>query len=161
MAWVHERYCQNYRGYYFTCLGREGLGGPKRLKLLLDTHVILWSAAEPERFPAEVAEELENELNELWFSPISVWEILLLAEKGRVVLEAGIGNRIRKMFQRLPFREAVINQEVAIQSRYVDLLHQDPADRFLAATAMVYDLTLVTADKRLISSEQFPVLAIH
>ena len=130
------------------------------MKLLLDTHVILWSAAEPERFSAEVAEELENELNELWFSPISVWEILLLAEKGRVVLGADNVNSIRKMFQGLPFREAVINQEVAIQSRYVELPHQDPADRFLAATAMVYDLTLVTADRRLISSKRFSVLAI-
>lgn len=137
------------------------MGDLIRLKLLLDTHVILWSAAEPERFSTKVAEELENELNELWFSPISVWEILLLAEKGRVVLGADNENSIRKIFQRLPFREAAINQEVAIQSRYVDLPHQDPADRFLAATAMVYDLTLVTADKRLISSKQFPVLTIH
>ena len=130
------------------------------MKLLLDTHVILWSAAEPERFPTKVAKELENESNELWFSPISVWEILLLAEKGRVVLGADNVNSIRKMFQGLPFREAVINQEVAIQSRYVELPHQDPADRFLAATAMVYDLTLVTADRRLISSKRFSVLAI-
>jgi PIN domain nuclease of toxin-antitoxin system len=130
------------------------------MKLLLDTHIILWSAAEPERFPAKVAEELENESNELWFSPISVWEILLLAEKGRVVLESDHAKSIRKMFQKLPLREAVINQEVAIQSRYVNLPHQDPADRFLAATAMVYDLTLVTADSRLINAKEFSILAI-
>jgi PIN domain nuclease of toxin-antitoxin system len=91
------------------------------LKLLLDTHVILWCVAEPEKLPGKVAEELESESNELWFSPISVWEILLLAEKGRVVL----GN-----------------------------------DRFLAATAMVYGLTLVTADRRLIDAKDFRVLPI-
>jgi len=130
------------------------------LNLLLDTHVILWSAAEPERFPQNVAEELENESNELWFSPISIWEILLLAEKRRIILEPDHEKSIRKVLQELPLREAVINHEVAIQSRFIDLPHQDPADRFLAATAMVYDLTLVTADRRLIGSNEFAVLPI-
>ncbi len=130
------------------------------MKLLLDTHVILWSAAEPEKLPSKIAEELEKESNELWFSPISVWEILLLAEKGRVVVKADHEKSIRKMFKKLPFREAVINQEVAIQSRKINLPHQDPADRFLAATAIVYDLTLVTADRRLIDAKGFRVLPV-
>ncbi|MCP4683232.1 MAG: type II toxin-antitoxin system VapC family toxin [Desulfobacterales bacterium] len=132
------------------------------MKLLLDTHVILWSAAEPERFPKNIAVELENESNELWFSPISVWEILLLAEKRRIILEGDRDHKmsIRKMLKNLPLREAVLNQEVAIQSRYVGLPHQDPADRFLAATAMVYDLILVTADKRLTGAKEFSVLPI-
>jgi PIN domain nuclease of toxin-antitoxin system len=136
------------------------LGGFTGLRLLLDTHVILWSAVEPEKIPSKVCEELESESNELWFSPISVWEILLLAEKGRIELKGDHKKCIRKMVQELPLREAVINQEVAIQSRYVDLPHQDPADRFLAATALVYDLVLVTADRRLFDSKKFSVLAI-
>jgi len=65
---------------------------------------------------------------------------------------------IRSIFEKIPFKKAMINHEVAIQSRLMDLSHQDPADRFLAATAMVYDLTLVTADSRLLSSKQFTVL---
>ncbi len=130
------------------------------MKLLLDTHVILWSVAEPERFPQNIALELENESNELWFSPVSVWEILLLAEKRRITLEADHKMSIRKMLKNLPLREAVLNQEVAIQSRYVDLSHQDPVDRFLAATAMVYDFTLVTADKRLTGAKEFRVLPV-
>ncbi|MBW2079268.1 MAG: type II toxin-antitoxin system VapC family toxin [Deltaproteobacteria bacterium] len=131
------------------------------MNLLLDTHIILWSAAEPERLPREMAKELEDESNELWFSPISVWEALLLAEKRRVVLKGERVKEIRNIFQNLPLREAAINQEVSIQSRYVDLPHQDPVDRFLAATAMVYGLTLVTADRRLLDAKTFPVLAIH
>lgn len=131
------------------------------MKFLLDTHVILWSAAEPEKLPSKIVEELKKELNELWFSPISVWEILLLAEKGRVVIKADHEKSIRKMFKKLPFREAVINQEVAIQSRKINLPHQDPADRFLAATAIVYDLTLITADRRLIDAKGFSVLPVQ
>jgi len=131
-----------------------------KLKLLLDTHVILWCVAEPEKLPGKVAEELESESNELWFSPISVWEILFLAEKGRVVLGNDNEKGVRKIFQHLPLREAVINMEVAIQSRYIVLAHQDSADRFLAATAMVYGLTLVTAGRRLIDARDFQVLPI-
>jgi len=108
-----------------------------------------------------VAQELEDESNEFWFSPISAWEILLLVEKGRLAVEGDPEKAVRGLFQKLPLREAVLNQEVAIQSRSVDLPHQDPVDRFLAATAMVYGLTLVTADSRLLNATEFSVLAIH
>jgi PIN domain nuclease of toxin-antitoxin system len=135
------------------------MGGVKRLRLLLDTHIILWSAAEPEKLSQNITEELKNDSNELWFSPISVWEILLLAEKGRISLGSDVEKSVREIFRKIPLNEATLNQEVAIQSRFVRLPHQDPADRFLAATAIVYDFTLVTADSRIISAEDVPVLA--
>ena len=134
------------------------MGGVEGLKLLLDTHIILWSAGEPERLPLSVSEELERESNELWFSPISVWEIILLAEQARISFGADIVKGVRDIFRRIPLKEATINQEVAIQSRFVNLSHQDPADRFLAATAVVYDLTLVTADTRIINSAAVPIM---
>ena len=135
------------------------MGGVKRLKLLLDTHIIIWSAAKPEKLSQNITEELKNNSNELWFSPISVWEILLLAEKGRISLGPDIEKSVREIFRKIPLNEAPLNQEVAIQSRFVRLPHQDPADRFLAATAIVYDFTLVTADSRIISATDVPVLA--
>jgi PIN domain nuclease of toxin-antitoxin system len=134
------------------------MGGIERLRLLLDTHIILWSAAEPEKLPANIAETLNSDDNELWFSPISVWEILLLAEKGRIYLGVDSVKSVRDIFRELPFQEAPINLEVAIQSRFVNLPHQDPADRFLAATAAVYDFTLVTADTRIIDAKSITVL---
>ena len=129
------------------------------MKLLLDTHIILWSVADPGKLLPEVSEALESESNELWFSPISVWEIFLLAEKGHISLRTNIEKSIRDIFQKIPLMEAPINLEVAIQSRFVNLPHQDPADRFLAATAIVYDLTLVTADSRILAAEGVPVLS--
>jgi PIN domain nuclease of toxin-antitoxin system len=84
--------------------------------------------------------------------------ILLLAEKGRVILDAEPEMWLRGVLETIPFRETVINHEIAIQSRILDLTHQDPADRFLAATSIVYGLTLVTADKRLMTSTRFSVL---
>lgn len=82
----------------------------------------------------------------------------MLAEKGRITIGSDIEKAVRDLFHEIPFKEAPINQEVAIQSRIVNLPHQDPADRFLAATAMVYDLTLVTADARIIDAEAVSVL---
>ena len=129
------------------------------MRLLLDTHIILWSAAEPEKLSQNITEDLKNDSNELWFSPISVWEILLLAEKGRISIGADIEKSVREIFRKIPLNEATLNHEVAIQSRLVRLPHEDPADRFLAATAIVYDFILVTADSRILSAKDVPVLA--
>lgn len=128
------------------------------MKLLLDTHILLWSLLDPTRLTRKVATELENPANELWLSPISTWEILILAEKGRVVLDTDPSTWIRDVLKIIPVREAPINHEISIQSRLLNLSHEDPADRFLAATAIVYDLTLVTADERLLTSDRYAVL---
>ncbi len=122
------------------------------MKLLLDTHILLWSLLEPEKLSKRVASELEDPSNESWVSPISIWEVLILAERGRVILNPDPLTWIRNLLRTIPLKEAPLNHEVAIQSRTIDLRHQDPVDRFLAATAIVYDLTLVTADERLLVS---------
>ena len=129
------------------------------MKLLLDTHILLWSLLEPSALADVVLRELERRENELWISPISTWEIMLLAEKGRVILEPSPDAWLREVLKTMPFKEAPINHEVCIQSRTLSLSHQDPADRFLAATALVYELTLVTADKRLMESREYAVLS--
>lgn len=128
------------------------------MKLLLDTHILLWSLLEASRLTKRVAAELENASNELWVSPLSVWEIITLAEKGRVILEPDPITWIRKVFSTVPLKEALLNNEIAIRSHRVALAHKDPVDRFLAATAVVYDLTLVTADERLLRSQDFATL---
>lgn len=128
------------------------------MRLLLDTHIWLWSLLEPVRLTKQVAAELENPDNELWLSPISLWEVLILVEKRRVVLDLDPAAWIRRVLARVPFKEAPLNHEVALKSRSLSLAHQDPADRFLAATALVYDLTLVTADERLLHSKELHVL---
>ena len=122
------------------------------MRLLLDTHIFLWSLLEPESLRPEVAAALEDKSNELWLSPIVIWEVLVQAERGRVVLQPDAVTWVRRVLEKVPFREAALTQEVAIQSRLVELPHRDPADRFLAATALVYELTLVTADERLLKS---------
>lgn len=129
------------------------------MKLLLDTHIWLWSLLEPERLAKKVSQELENRANELWVSPFSTWEALILAEKGRVELKPDPIQWVDRVFETLPFVEAPFNHRVAVTSRMLDLPHRDPVDRFLGATALVYDLVLVTADKNLIRSKKIPTLS--
>lgn len=128
------------------------------MKLLLDTHILLWGLLEPERLNRRVAAELRNPDNEIWISPISIWEILVLSEKGRIVLLPDPASWVRTALKQLAFNEARINHEIALQSHALKLRQQDPADRFLAATAMVYQLTLVTADKAFFTCRDISVL---
>lgn len=128
------------------------------MRLLLDTHVWLWSALDPERLPKPAAEALADPDNEVWISPITVWETLVLAERKRVVLQPDPERWIRDTLQQQPLREAPLTHEVALRSRSIALPHRDPADRFLAATAIVFELTLVTTDRRLRGHRQFRTL---
>ena len=121
-------------------------------KLLFDTHILLWSLLEPKRLSDKVTLELENPSNEVWISPITTWEIIILAEKGRVELNDEPVAWMQNVLNSMPFKQATLNHEVAMQSRLIKLPHQDPADRFIAASAAVYDLILVTADQYLIKA---------
>ena len=135
------------------------MGGRRPVRLLLDTHIWLWSLLEPGRLTKHVVRALERDDTELWLSPISVWEFLALADKGRVRLASPPGEWVAAALQRVPFREATVTHEVALETRNVHLRHRDPADRFLVATAQVFDLKLVTADERLIDLKAVPTLA--
>ena len=129
------------------------------MRLLLDTHIWLRSELEPKRLSRRVARALADSRNELWLSPVSIWETLLLYRKGRVNLHGGPTVWITNALSRAPFREAPLTYEVALATEDVILPHLDPIDRFLAASAKVYDLTLVTADENLIRGKGYSVLA--
>jgi PIN domain nuclease of toxin-antitoxin system len=80
-------------------------------------------------------------------------------ERGRLTLEIDAGAWLDTAFASAAIHEAPLNREVARRSRTVKVPHQDPADRFLAATAEVYDLTLVTDDEHLLKGRGFARLA--
>lgn len=127
------------------------------MKLLLDTHIWLWSQLEPKRIGRKLRRELDEEDHELWLSPVSTWEALLLHAKGRLQLQGDLAAWIMQATAGL--REAPLTHEIVLASRQVPLPHRDPADRFLAATAQVLNLTLVTADRTLLGLEKIATLA--
>jgi len=120
------------------------------MKLLLDTHVWLWALLDPGRLRDEVTDLLASPEHEKYLSPISIWETLILAERGRLVLQPDAETWVRAQVQRAPVSQIALDHEVAMLSRVIRLPHEDPADRFIAATARVHELTLVTADQRLL-----------
>lgn len=128
------------------------------MRLLLDTHIWVWSLLDPSRLPSYIAAELESRENELWLSPISIWELLILIEKGRLAVDGDPEAWVARALAAVPCQEAPLTKEVAIRSRSVELPHQDPADRFLVATALVYDLTFVTVDELIVRSKNLPLL---
>lgn len=127
------------------------------MRLLLDTHIWLWSLNEPQRLGRRVLLELKNPTNELWLSPISTWEALTLSAKGRIQLPQDLALWVAQATA--PLREAPLTHEIALASRQLSPLHNDPADRFLVATAQVLHLTLVTADANLLGLGDISTLA--
>jgi len=126
------------------------------MRLLLDTHIWLWVVQDPKRLGKRLLHELKNEANELWLSPISTWEVLTLNFKGRVRLHGDLAEWLERATAGT--HEAPLTHEIALAARQLSL-HQDPADRILAATAQVLDLTLATADERLLGLGDIRTLA--
>ena len=126
------------------------------MNLLLDTHIWIWSKLDPEQIGKHAAKELSSRDNQLWLSPVSVWEALALMQKGRIRVQDPLAWVERAAEQ---LREAPLTQEIIRAGFELTLPHSDPADRFLAATAKVLKLTLVTADHRLLGLGEVSSLA--
>lgn len=126
------------------------------MKLLLDTHIWFWLATDIGRIGKRARQQLTSTTNELWLSPVSVWELLTLNAKGRVRFsgtpEIWLA-RATQGIQEAPLTHQIARAAVEIQ------MHKDPADRFLAATAQVLDLTLLTADEKLLGLGTIRTLA--
>ena len=114
---------------------------------------------DPGRLSARVARQLVNPENEIWLSAVSVWELRLLHDKGRLKLMPDAVSWINDNLTRLNIREAPLTFEVALAISSLNLPHNDPADGFIAATAKVFGLTLVTADEQLAKLKDIAVLS--
>ena len=129
------------------------------LKLLLDTHIWLWSTLNPQRLHRRVEKALADRANELWLSPVSVGELIILLRKGRLTLPEDVSAWVSQTMTDLELVEAPLTVEVALAVSSLNFPHGDPADHFLAATAKVLDLTLVTADEHLLHLPGIHVMA--
>ena len=112
------------------------------------------------RAPDRIGIHLRRELSraeERWLSPISTWEALVLASKGRIRIQTNWRSWVEQAVS--PFVEAPLTHEVVLAAQQMDLPQRDPADRFLAATAKVFGLTLATADTKLLGLGDIATLA--
>jgi PIN domain nuclease of toxin-antitoxin system len=119
------------------------------MRLLLDTHVILWAASGAEGLDRRVAALLTDTRHELWMSAVSAWELAMLSERGRIHLRPDPERWLASAVAGLGLREAPLTSAIALESRRISVPTEDPADRFIAATARVHECALVTADAAL------------
>ncbi|HRZ38803.1 MAG TPA: type II toxin-antitoxin system VapC family toxin [Candidatus Paceibacterota bacterium] len=122
------------------------------MKLLLDTHLLLWAAGDPDRLSAAARALIGAPENELWFSAASVWEIAIKRGLGREDFQVN-PRLLRRGLLDNGYRELPVGSEHAVAIDSLPLLHKDPFDRLLVAQAMVEGITLLTADA---SVAQYP-----
>ena len=116
------------------------------MRLLLDTHVLLWAIAEPARLSKRARRLLEDESNDLLFSAASIWEIQLKRRSGKLTLPAEPGF-LQQHILRLGVQEVLsITPDHAYRVLSLSSGHKDPFDCLLAAQCLAEDLPLVTAD---------------
>jgi PIN domain nuclease of toxin-antitoxin system len=128
------------------------------VNLLLDTHIWIWSQLEPERVSSDVKRAMADPENILWLSPVSIWELIVHVEKKRIILQEDVFAWIESARKELLLQEAPLSWAITQEMVLLPIRHRDPADRFLVATAKVLELTLVTADRRMLDVEGIVVL---
>lgn len=115
------------------------------MKLLLDTHLLLWTAGNPERLSAEARALIEAPENELWFSAASLWEIAIKRGLGREDFRVDV-RLLRRGLLDNGYSELPVGSEHAVAVDGLPPLHKDPFDRLLVAQALVEGVTLLTSD---------------
>jgi PIN domain nuclease of toxin-antitoxin system len=133
--------------------------GPAKVNFLLDTHIWIWALTRPEKLSREVRRQIENPKNELHLSPVSVWEAHHLVRRGKLRPKPDFPDWLDQAFRQVPIKEAPFNFAVAAEASRIQLPHADPSDLFLAATASVFALTLITADAQLVDCAWLKTLA--
>lgn len=115
------------------------------MKLLLDTHLLLWAAGAPKRLPAAARKLLSDARNELMFSVASLWEIVIKRSFGRDDFRVD-PRLLRRGLLDNGYFELPVSGEHALAVDGLPPLHKDPFDRLLVAQAQVESVTLLTAD---------------
>lgn len=123
------------------------------MKLLLDTHILLWAAAGANQLSNQARSLIEDPVNQLYFSSASLWEIAIKNTLGRADFKVDPAV-LRRCLLDNGFEELVINSAHAVNLQALPDIHKDPFDRMLLAQTLVEGMTLVTADSVV---AQYPV----
>ena len=118
------------------------------MKLLLDTHLLLWAAGQPAKLPTGARVLIEDEANALLFSAASLWEIALKREWGSTDLDVN-QRRLRSGLLDNGYVELPVSSLHAVEVDTLPVLHKDPFDRILIAQATTEGITLLTVDRTL------------
>ena len=118
------------------------------MKLLLDTHIFIWWADQPENLSASALSALEDEANELLLSVASVWEMQIKAQLGKLKLSLPLKELLRTQQATNDLTVLPVELPHVLALDAFPFHHKDPFDRLLIAQSIEEDLTLVTADSQ-------------
>ena len=116
-------------------------------KLLVDTCAIIWLAT-GDRKLSQLARDAMRDAELLCFSSISIWEIARLVKAGDLEIPVTPVRLADMLVERYDMKELPINNSIALRSSALPEIHKDPTDRFIIATALLNDFTVVTGDRR-------------
>jgi PIN domain nuclease of toxin-antitoxin system len=116
------------------------------VRLLLDTHIILWNALEPWKLPKRAEELISDSENYIAYSVVNLWEIAIKLTSNRPNLVVD-PHKLRRKLLANEFEEMQVTGDHALATMALPLLHSDPFDRLLIAQAMTEGCTLLTCDK--------------
>jgi PIN domain nuclease of toxin-antitoxin system len=120
------------------------------VKLLLDTHIWIWASLEPHKVGRTARREIDRPTNEVYLSPVSIWEAHQLYRRKRLRINVDFHVWLEQALQRARLQEAPFTFAVGKEAARIQLPQPDPGDLFLAATASAFEFTLVTADPQLL-----------
>jgi PIN domain nuclease of toxin-antitoxin system len=128
------------------------------VKLLLDTHLLLWAAGEPQRLSKPARRLIDNPDNELLFSAASLWEVAIKRRLGREDFKVD-ARLLRRGLLDNGYSELPIISDHVVATESLPLLHRDPFDKILVAQATVEGITLLTIDS-LVSQYAGPIRTV-
>lgn len=129
--------------------------------ILMDTCAIIWDALDPKSITKPAMDAINNAdaNNALIISDISIWEISMLIKKNRIEVDTTAANFINLFLQSRNISVKLISPEIAeLSVNFGSEINNDPADRIIAATSIIHNARLVTADQNLISSEMLDTI---
>ena len=116
------------------------------MKLLLDTHCLLWWFSRPEKLSEHAIKQIANEDNELWFSVASIWEMSIKVAIGKLPLPDPINDYVPSCMTELGTLPMQISVAHAFQVATLPMHHRDPFDRMIISQAQLEGMTVVSSD---------------
>lgn len=116
------------------------------MRVLLDTHVIIWWTMEPHKLSKPVIDALQSPASDIFVSPVSAWEIAYKHSQGKLEFPAAVIADFDQWIAKLRWSELPLTTKHAVVSARLDGAHKDPFDRMLAGQAKLAGLHLVSAD---------------
>jgi PIN domain nuclease of toxin-antitoxin system len=118
------------------------------MKLIPDTHILMWAAANPDRLSRTAVSLLDDSLNQLFFSALSIWEVTIKSALSKKDFDAD-ARLLRRGLLDSGYSEIPVTSDHAIAVYNLPPIHKDPFDRLLIAQATVEGITLLTADAKI------------